>query len=129
MVTIENELEIQALGKLLNFIKFDCSDNDCLLFAASPFINNVYKNVQNELNEIYSKKGRPRLENENYIESYPVYFQEVKRNIERTINWNRLNAELKNGYVHDLISPYLYIEETLSSLTKYGDDYHGTNKL
>jgi len=34
-----NEQEIIALGKLLNFIKFDCSDEDCLLFAASPIIS------------------------------------------------------------------------------------------
>lgn len=124
MVTIKDELEIQALGKLLNFIKFDCSDADCLLFAASPYINSVFKNVLNELNEIYSKKGRPPFENENYIESYPIYLLEIKKNIERTSNWNKLDDELKNGYVHDLISPYQYLKETLFSLTEYGDKYH-----
>lgn len=123
-MTINDELEIQALGKLLNFIKFDCSDDDCLLFAASPLINNVFKNVISELNVIYTKKGRIPVDKENYIESYPIYVLDIKRNIERTNNWNKLNDELKSGYVHDLISPYLYAEETLFSLIVHGDEFH-----
>ena len=116
MIIIKNELEIIAIGKLLNFIKFDCTDEDCLLFAASPLINNIYEKVFFELNEIYTLKGRPSFDGQDYIENYPIYLESIKRNIINTNNWEDLTLEIKEKYVQELIKPYKFKQETLDLL-------------
>jgi hypothetical protein len=124
MVTIDNELEIIALGKLLNFIKFDCSDNDCLLFASSPIVNSIYANVLKELNVIYTRKGRPSFENDDYIESYPIYLESIKKNIFRTSNWEDLSDDIKEKYVQELLKPYKSTQTTLLSLINEGNQHN-----
>lgn len=122
MITIENELEIKALGKLLNFIKFDCSDPDCLLFAASPLINNIYANLLKELTSFYTNVGRPSFENKDYIENYPIYLESIKNNIVRTPDWRNLNDDIKEKYVQELIRPYKFKEETVIYLIGIGNE-------
>jgi hypothetical protein len=122
MITIEDELEIKALGKLLNFIKYDCSDPDCLLFAASPLINNIYANLLKELGSIYTRAGRPSIENKHYIESYPIYLENIKSNILRTPAWSNLSEEIKEKYVQELIHPYKFRNETVFSLLRIGNE-------
>lgn len=124
MVTIEKELEIIALNKLLNYIKFDCNDPDCLLFAASPLINEIYVNVQKEIRNIYSKKGYSYQREQNFIEENKLYVEHIKENIRRTNNWNELSSEIKKSYINDLIYPYIVKEETLNLLLEDGDIYH-----
>lgn len=127
MMIIEKEFEIIALNKLLNFIKFDCTDPDCLLFAASPFINDIYSNIQKEIRDIYSKKGYVYENAQNFIEQNTLYIEHIKGNIKRTRNWNDLSAENKRGYLLDLIQPYCVTDKTLDELLGEGDVYHQTN--
>ena len=86
-------------------------------------INNIYSNVLKELNDIYTREGRSFIDNQDYIESYPIYIESIKNNIMRTKNWKELNIEIKIKYVQELIKPYKFKQETLDTLIKLGNEY------
>jgi len=119
---IETDLELVALGKLIAFVKYDCHDSDCLLFAGSPIINGIYEKVIENRRKYYTDRGCVIPDEDEYsIEKNSMIADAVKRNIMMTKNWHELSNEIKEEYVKDLIRPYYFKEETVKSLIKERD--------
>ncbi|UBM60812.1 hypothetical protein LAG90_09205 [Marinilongibacter aquaticus] len=102
---IENEIELRALLKALNFIKYYCKDDDCTEIAASPVVNQVMKGVMEALEPFNLERGFEPTKNLLSIESYPDHIEVIKGRIKATPNWNKLALESKRAYVEDLIQP------------------------
>ncbi len=112
---IEDNSELIALQKALNFIKFGEDQEDKIMLCGSPHISKLLQQVTNALIEHY-RKYVPTFSGEwGNIEEAPHILHQIKKNIDNMDNWNNNTNDMKKKIIIEFCSPYSIKEETINS--------------
>ena len=90
--------EVNALLKLLNYIKFTCEDEEADIFKDSPFINSIFKKILKEYPiPLYQSKQRQK-----------ELLDSIEKRLEKKDYYNELirrKKEIEKGNYteHDLV--------------------------
>ena len=88
--------EVNALLKLLNYIKFTCEDEEANIFKGSPFINSIFEKILKEnpipLHQI--KKRQKEI------------LEDIEKRLEQNDYYKGLSTEKKREYLSVLLFPY-----------------------
>ena len=88
--------EVNALLKLLNYIKFTCEDEETNIFKDSPFINSIFEKILKEYPiPLHQSKQRQKgiLEN-------------IEKRLEQEDYYKKFSAKEKREYLSALLFPY-----------------------
>jgi len=123
MIILKEETKILALSKLFNYIKFECVDPDCLMFAASPIINQIYDEIIEYIQSEFPEKIKS-VKSSNNIEDYSYHLLRTEQNIQRLTNWNNLTIDIKRVFILELIHPYKINDKVINLIINNGDQFH-----
>ena len=88
--------EMNALLKLLHYIKFTCEDEEANIFKGSPFINSIFKKILKEYPiPLYQSKQRQK-----------ELLDSIEKRLEKKDYYNELSAVEKREYLSILLYPY-----------------------
>ena len=88
--------EVNALLKLLNYIKFTCEDEEANIFKGSPFINSIFEKILKEYPiPLHQSKQRQKEILEN-----------IEKRLEQEDYYKGLSTEEKREYLSVLLFPY-----------------------
>ena len=88
--------EMNALLKLLHYIKFTCEDEEANIFKGSPFINSIFKKILKEYPiPLHQSKQRQKEILEN-----------IEKKLEQEDYYKKLSAKEKREYLSVLLFPY-----------------------
>jgi hypothetical protein len=111
----EDRIKVYALIKLIGYIKFSCTEDAALEFAASPIIGEALSDLKQLMN---SGSGRDTILD---IEQLDFRFKRtllaaVSRNLKKTENWHKMTEADQVSHVENLASPYLISTEQIKDL-------------
>ena len=88
--------EMNALLKLLHYIKFTCEDEEANIFKGSPFINSIFEKILKEYPiPLYQSKQRQK-----------ELLDSIEKRLEKKDYYNELSAVEKREYLSILLYPY-----------------------
>ena len=129
MITIKKKEHLVALSKALRALKFECDEDTVFIFAGSPHI----AEIQRQLHSTLLKESNPNLSTEEiqqiHIDDYDFkkrehLFTKVKGYLEKTSTWNLFSLAIKKEYISNLVSPYFIDESFLMELIEETDAFH-----
>jgi len=88
--------EVNALLKLLNYIKFTCEDEEADIFKDSPFINSIFEKILKE-NPIPLHQSKQRQKE---------ILEDIEKRLEQKDYYKGLSTEEKREYLSVLLFPY-----------------------
>ena len=89
-------VEVDALLKLLHYIKFTCEDEEADIFKGSPFINSIFEKILKEyLIPLYQSKQRQK-----------EILEDIEKRLEQEDYYKGLSAKEKREYLSALLFPY-----------------------
>jgi len=86
--------EVNALLKLLNYIKFTCEDEEANIFKGSPFINSIFEKILKE-NPIPLHQSKQK-----------EILEDIEKRLEQEDYYKGLSAKEKREYLSVLLFPY-----------------------
>ena len=89
-------VEVDALLKLLHYIKFTCEDEEADIFKGSPFINSIFEKILKEYPiPLYQSKQRQK-----------EILEDIEKRLEQEDYYKELSAKEKREYLSALLFPY-----------------------
>ncbi|MCR9015011.1 hypothetical protein [Aquiflexum gelatinilyticum] len=116
MISIENEKELLALLKALEFVKYQSKDYESRYLAGSPIIGELYRKISESLHKYYEEIHIPYSKEWVNIESIPAYLNVISNHIANIDNWKDLSEESKIEVVKVFIYPFKVEDSTLVKL-------------